>query len=694
MANDLSTFYEDFMNTVRASAAVEGAFTRDAFVEEFARRLSEAEEVDSLAPAHFEGVGINQRKMGFDAYDFGDEEDQLVLAISHFVAADQIETLIDSEANRLFALPFNFLEAALTGKLTKVLEESSAGYQVAQQLLVDLPRLRKIRIYLITNAALSTRVKGFASRDIGDLVVEFHPWDVQRLHRVEESGLGREEIDIDLTDWVPEGVLCLRAPISASNIETYLAVLPGSMLAGVYQKYGSRVLESNVRSFLSVRSAVNKGIRGTLIKQPEMFLTYNNGITATATAIKTSVDNENRLTIVRVRDLQIVNGGQTTVSIFHAVRDDKALDLADVFVQMKLIVVSQSDEAEIVPRISRYANTQNRISDADFFSNHKFHQRMEEKSRRILAPAIAGVPYQTKWFYERTRGQFNTERSRLASGALRQFDAEYPKAQLLTKTDAAKFIVSWSKLPHIVSAGAQKNFVQFAKEIDEQWSVNEDQFGDTYFRHMIAKGIIFNGLRARAIRSDWYKAEPGYLANIVTYSVAKLVDLIERTGLSFDLDKVWNEQQVTDQLWEALEPIPVQMRRVLTDPRRPVPNVTEWAKRDKCWLDAQAVSMELGPVLMSYTTEKADRAVVIRDDRKDQKLLSGIAAQVRVLERGMQYWLELRDFGVRLNALSPKERDISNLVIGGRNPSEAQAQVLVALETKLIDIGFKSGVES
>lgn len=692
MQSDLQDFHSDFLNSVRAGAAAEGSFTEQSFVEEFARRLTEAEEVDNLTPGHFEGLGISNKKIGFDGYDFGDEEGHVVLAVSHFVNAETVETLGTTEANRLFGLAVGFVEAVLSGDLLRKLEESSTGYQVAKQLADQVSRTFKIRIYLLTNCALGVQVRGFSSREIGGITVEFHPWDIQRLRRVQESGSGREEIEIDLDEWQPGGLPCLKAPITSASVETYLCVVPASVLAGVYRKYGSRVLESNVRSFLSVRGNVNKGIRGTLMKQPEMFLSFNNGITATATAVKTETSSGG-LSLTRIRDLQIVNGGQTTASIFYAQKEDKGLDLTDAFVQMKLIVVDEEQESELVPKVSRYANTQNRISDADFFSNHPFHQRMEEKSRRILAPSVAGSPFQTKWFYERTRGQFATERSRLTAVGQRQFDLENPKAHVFTKTDAARFLVSWGQMPHVVSAGAQKNFIQFAKDIDEKWSKDDSQFGDEYFRDLVAKGILFNGLRGRVLKSDWYKQEPGYLANIVTYAIAKLVATVEssRSGKKFNLGRIWLEQGVSDELWELLEPFAVLAKSVLTDTQRPVVNVTEWAKRDACWTKVKNAQIQVPPEIDEFLISASAVAESVRSARQDQRMVSGIDDQVHVHKQGRAYWAEVLEFGTELKSISPKERDLLALAAGPTSVmlSELQAKALVLVEKRMLESGFR-----
>ena len=127
-----------------------------------------------------------------------------------------------------------------------------------------------------------------------------------------------------------------------------------------------------------------------------------------------------------------------------------------IFVQMKLSVIDSEQSEVVVPRISEYANTQNRVNAADFFSNHPFHIRMEEFSRRIWAPAQQGAQRETKWFYERARGQYADAQSKLTPGEQKRFKAEYPKPQMFTKTDLAKFENVWDDHPKWVNLAARR----------------------------------------------------------------------------------------------------------------------------------------------------------------------------------------------------------------------------------------------
>ena len=209
---------------------------------------------------------------------------------------------------------------------------------------------------------------------------------------------------------------------------------PGRSSDAIYSQYGPRLLELNVRSFLQARGKVNQGIRRTILDQPGRFLAYNNGISVTASEVELVDLPGGGRGFGRIKNLQIVNGGQTTASLHHAVRRDGA-DVSAIQVPAKLTVVPEDRLEEIVPLISRYANSQNKINEADFSANDPFHVRVEELSRTIWAPATGGTLRQTRWFYERARGQYADGLGRAGSPAQqRKFKQEHPPAQKFTKT--------------------------------------------------------------------------------------------------------------------------------------------------------------------------------------------------------------------------------------------------------------------
>lgn len=287
---------------------------------------------------------------------------------------------------------------------------------------------------------------------ICDIDVEYRIWDMERFYRLFSASEGREEIEIDFNDYLEGGIPCLSANAGDSeDCKSYLCTVPGDVIADLYDQYGSRLLEGNVRSFLGKRG-VNKNIRNTVLNEPERFFVYNNGLAATA--VEADVENGK---LLRAKDLQIVNGGQTTATLFSA-RKTSGADLSKVSVLMKLTQVNPESAAEIVPLISRSANSQNKVNPADFFSTHEYHIRLEQISRRKFAPAKDGAQHETHWFYERARGQYIQATMNMTKAEERKFAAQNPKDQIITKTDLAKVLNSWKGFPHIVSKGAESNF--------------------------------------------------------------------------------------------------------------------------------------------------------------------------------------------------------------------------------------------
>ena len=148
---------------------------------------------------------------------------------------------------------------------------------------------------------------------------------------------------------------------------------------------------------------------------------------------------------------------QTTASIFHAIKKEK-LPLSNVTVQVKLTVITDPERvAEIVPEISRYANSQNKVNGADFAANGTFHRDLEEMSRTVLAPALSGLERGSHWYYERARGSYLDDKTRQGTPARqKEWVQQNPPRQKFTKTDLAKHEHAWLGLPHYVAAVPRK----------------------------------------------------------------------------------------------------------------------------------------------------------------------------------------------------------------------------------------------
>ena len=634
---DVDEYLRTLREDVRLQSEANGLSMEEAFFERVSDTVTGSGEVDVLE--HFHHRGTPQSGIRVDGWG-GDPRAsrQLTLVIVDHVEDDGAPNLTGTELNAAFKRPLRFLKAALDPAWRDALEETSPGFELSDAISARWGHVCRIRLILLTNRRLSTRVDGRERTEFLDRPVSYSVWDANRLCRIEGSAMAREDIVVDL-DEHGGAVPVLAAHMPDSPYESYLAALPGSTLASIYDRWEARLLEQNVRVFLQARGNVNKGIKGTLESEPGMFFAYNNGITATAEAVEVET-RDGVPTMTRLTNLQIVNGGQTTASI-HAARRN-GTDLGRAYVQMKLSIVDSVRAEKIVPDISRFANSQNRIAAADFFSNHPFHVRMEEISRRLYAPAKDGSFTQSRWFYERARGQYADQRSRLTDAQRRKFDLEHPRAQLFTKTDLAKADMAWRRRPDIVSTGAQKNFARFAELIGGEWEKGSERFSEEWFRNVISKLIVFK--RTERIVSDasssWYTG--GLRAQTVCYAIAKLVhDVAEREQL-IDLRRIWDAQELPEVLSQVLDLYGEAMHGHLLSPPRGGSNPSEWAKKKACADSAMEIQVDLGTSLDGILIGASERKSREKEGRRDQKVVDGIEAQVRVMDVGSKGWEELR----------------------------------------------------
>uniref|UniRef100_UPI00311DB9ED AIPR family protein n=1 Tax=Vibrio sp. TaxID=678 RepID=UPI00311DB9ED len=614
----------------------------------------------------------------------------LDLFIADFDCREELASLTGTDVDSAFKRVAKFFEASKSKELFKDLEETAPEYGLSRQIYDRGRTIRKVNFYLFSERALSGRVSAIEDGEISGVPASFHIWDVSRLQRQQSSRGHKEILDINFPEAYGAGISCLPAHLGSDTYKSYLIVIPATILSSMYEKYGARLLEQNVRCFLQARGNVNKGIRSTIINEPQMFFAYNNGITATAQEVEVR-QGDAGLEVVRMKDLQIVNGGQTTASLFHTSRKDKA-SLEGIFVQMKLSVIDSEQSETVVPRISEYANTQNRVNAADFFSNHPFHIRMEEFSRRIWAPAQQGALRETKWFYERARGQYADAQSKLTQGEKKKFQAENPKPQMFTKTDLAKFENVWDDNPRFVNLGAQKNFAQFAKRIGSEWKKSSGVFSEFYYKRAIARAILFRKTEKLVSDQPWYNG--GYRANVVAYTLALLGYYVYENNKSIDFIRIWNLQFVSSDLERALEITAELVHDYITQPQQGISNVTEWCKKEGCWHQLKAQSNRLDELLPKSFKEtlisEADIQSEKTQGRKAQKVDDGIEAQKQVLGISGSRWNALLQNSLARSLFSPTEIEIIGIAtkLPRKIPSEKQSIILL----KLLDRAKYEGV--
>ncbi|MDY4771730.1 MAG: AIPR family protein [Lachnospiraceae bacterium] len=558
-------------------------------------------------------------------------------------------------------------------------QKDNDTYEFAISLHDHKDDIKTVRICALTNGLV--KPIDFKNINIGNAEISFSIWDIDRLYRCVMSGKMRETIEIDFQDKFNMTIPCIENATS-DKYSVYLAIISGELLAGLYDEFRDRLLEKNVRSFLQVKGAVNKGIRDTLRDEPDMFLAYNNGISVTAESVEIVRDENGKPSIKSIRDMQIVNGGQTTASIFNAHKDKKInADLSKVFVQMKISVITSSDDMdEIVPRISAFANTQNKVQIADFSANDPFHRRIEELSRTIWAPAQGGLLPQN-WFYERARGQYADMLARESTTLRRKkYKEQHP---LFTKTDLAKYENTWDQLPFYVSEGAQKNFRRFTIRMSQQKRKLPDE---QYYHNLIAKAIMFRRTEKLVSQQKY----GGYRANIVTYTLAFLS---YKTAQRIDLERIWKEQALTEALEKEIVEVSKFIQQTIVNPPGGA-NVGEWCKKEKCWKEIREHKYEVSKQLVNelISAEKAKKEQVTDNSveltENDQAIIDE-AASIPA-----STWFELSRWAKETQNFAPWQRSIvfsvGTLIGREKKPSIKQSIQALKVYKGAIEKGFTS----
>lgn len=568
---DLLNFVRQINADVRdlaSGGSVDGAvdFKENVFTHLVQDWFAETGVVENPEVCYYEArVGRGLAKV--NGFGINDDEDTLDIFTSIFHDTAGIVNVSKEEISKAARRATRFLEAALQG-LHKNMETASDAYTMVSRIYDLAGSIERVRIFIITDG--HAPVKMVTNLVIDKIPISFEIWDLERLCRSMRSGLPHTAIEIDFEKISGKALPCLPMPERASDYMAYLTIFPGIVLYKLYEEYGSRLLELNIRSFLQARGKVNRGIRDTLRSEPDRFMAYNNGISITVDSLETVRLPDGQPAIKSVCGLQIVNGGQTTASIHRARKYDRA-DIGHVFIPAKITVVGSAKLEEMVRNISLCANTQNVIQMADFSANEPFHVEIERLSSRIWCPGEQG-----RWFYERARGQYQVAKLRFGntSARKRKFNEQTPPARRFTKTDLAKYVQSWEQLPHIVSRGAQKSFVIFMQELSDKlgkgWLPDEN-----YYKFLIAKAIVFRTAQ-KIVRQEKF---PAYQANIVTYLVAYLSLWTEG---KIDLEQIWREQTLSKDLIELLHRWSHEINSCILSSASGR-NITEWCKKEDCW---------------------------------------------------------------------------------------------------------------
>ncbi|MCM1178230.1 MAG: AIPR family protein [Clostridium sp.] len=635
---DIKEFAKDLLDNAQTSSELNDTSYDEELTESIIEYIVDSGEVNAPQICTF-----RKTRARLSAYDYNDEAESLDLF--YFEKADSLVGKVNkNKVEQGFNYLMRFYNEAMDGTLLKNSggSENDELDEVMKLVQSSKGNIGQLRIFVLTDGLIEPSSVPSAVESDEGFIIEYIAWDMQRIYQQHNIRAGKEKVEIDFPTSYNAELQCLKMNEQNPFIDAYLAIIPGKTLAKIYKQYQQVLLEKNVRTFLQFKGKVNKEIRKTLREKPDMFFSYNNGISTTASNVEVREEN-GTLYLTRIYDWQIVNGGQTTASIAASLNDN-SVDLSKVFVPMKISVIrDKQHEEEIIKAISTSANSQTAIKNSDFSANDQYLVDLESYSRQEWVPNGNNKPIR-KWYFERTRGQYLDQLAQLSGYNEKSFKNEYPKSQRITKTDIAKYEVAWKQRPNDLCRGAEKNYISFVSDIKKEKPVVTSR----YYKNIIAKGILFNTIDA-AVRSHNLG---GYKANMNAYIMAS-ISLLSKGNL--DLSYIWEKQKAQEKVSEKIEElIPIVWKHLTegTSGISQASNVGEWSKKPDCW---NRLKLKLADI------EGFDDNYLQKETNEDGSCLNE-TQQNRIKEAeaySAQFWFELSSWAKSNDYLTPMDRKVA-----------------------------------
>lgn len=702
MDRDLKLFIENVQSDVQAMVYAEGdgVSFEDKFTEyciEIVEGLGETEGAIVCAYNYPGDQGKDWKVNGYCLRDsYKEDKKTLYETLDLFVTHYQCEyfyNITKDVLNKCINQLKRFLNGALKGYIDYV-DPAHELFQLIKIIGNQSREFDRINIFFFSNGSSNHYIDKVSLKGFEDLGIYVHIWDIERLYRLSQSTSSREPLEIDFTELMPDGIPgipCLKIPDLNELYECYLAIIPGSVLSSLYKEHSSKLLESNVRAFLGQAGKYNRAIRDTIREKPQMFLPYNNGLSATADLVETVTFN-NQLYIKSLNDFQIVNGGQTTASIYHTQKKYKDADLSKIFVQMKLTVIKDTEQKNVeVPNIARFANSQNKVTDLDLSSNNIFFVRLEELSRRkyVINPENRGQ--QILWYFERVNGQYKVSLNKLTPSQQKMFKEKSPASLKFVKSDVAKLINLWEQEPHQVSAGSQKNFNHFMKKVADIVAKGKLP-GEFFYKKLIGNAILY-----RVVDKLFGRKNIDAIGdtNIKSFTVAYTVSFFHfLTDNRLDLWKIYEHQKIEGKIVDVLKELLVFVYEFLIKGANNT-LLSEYAKKDTTWQSLKNVKYSLASSMFSdYLITKSEANG--RENEKEidsSEVENELFSVSKITTLGLKFWDGLRIHIERTGKLKELEFDVWDLFKSiqtqrniDRKAIKAGKRVLELIETAEIDI--------
>jgi len=548
----LEDFHRNFRSDLQTTIAErveagEGPFPSEelVFAEMVMDHIAEAGICETPTVCHWNG-NVGNAKLRITGYALSSDETALDLFVTHYFGTEDLTDLRDSDAIATASEGLRFLFRAAGGNLEARIDPTHPVRELVSIVRSRWAEIDRLRVFVITDGR--TKAKRFSNKEVQQKIVAVESMDMERLFRHTE-GKPRDELAVSFVQSIGRPLPCVHVPDPDADYEYVLTAIPGQLIRDLYLRYGASLLEANVRTFLGSKRTVNKGIVETLRKEPEHFLAFNNGLVLVCDEASFERSEDGNLGLSFLKGIQIVNGGQTTSTIYFASRDDRTIDLSHVMVPAKVIILKGSqDEARerLISNVSRYANSQNAVKMSDLSANRPFHVQLEKLANETWCPDGA-----TRWFYERAAGAYNVMLLREGTTAAkrRKLTEMIPPKRKLTKNDIAKYHEAWRGKPNQVAMAGEKNFAAFMAALDEDQTIVSSPLDVRWYKAMIAKVILCKAIESMIKTREAKEVFRQGWVNIATYVVSVASN---RLGDRLDLEQIWIRQGISAELRDLL----------------------------------------------------------------------------------------------------------------------------------------------